>query len=99
MDIVWAGCVPVIIADHYHPPLQGLLDWDTFSIRVREEDVDHLKDILLGISAADYMLLTRRLARARDHLIWNNPPIPFDAFYSLLLLLWRRHSTLHMLGV
>lgn len=30
---------------------------------------------------------------ARKHLEWNNPPVPYDAFYMTLLELWeRRHS-------
>jgi hypothetical protein len=29
-----AGCVPVLINDHVEPIFHGILDWDTFSVRV-----------------------------------------------------------------
>ena len=90
MDAIWAGCVPVIIADHYHLPFSELVDWATFSVIVRESQLDRLKDVLQSIPDEVYAELQRNLAHVRPRFIWNDPPIPGDAFYSILTLLWRR---------
>ena len=37
MDAVWFGCIPVFLADHYHPPLHGLVDWDQLAVSVPEK--------------------------------------------------------------
>ena len=39
MDAVWFGCIPVFLADHYHPPLHGLLDWDQLAVSIPERQV------------------------------------------------------------
>ena len=39
MDALWFGCIPVLIADHYIPPLTDLLDWENFSVVVPESQV------------------------------------------------------------
>ena len=39
MDAVWFGCIPVFLADHYHPPLHGLVDWDQLAVSVPEREV------------------------------------------------------------
>ena len=41
MDALWFGCIPVLIADHYIPPLTDLLDWENFSVVVPESQVSH----------------------------------------------------------
>jgi len=33
------GCIPVILSDHYHLPLQGIVNWSEFSVIVREDEV------------------------------------------------------------
>lgn len=42
MDALWFGCIPVIIADYYVPPLYGLIDWAAMSITVPESQVSLL---------------------------------------------------------
>ena len=39
MDALWFGCIPVLIADHYIPPLTELLDWRNISVVVPESQV------------------------------------------------------------
>lgn len=39
MDAIWFGCIPVLIADHYIPPLTDLLDWENISVVVPENQV------------------------------------------------------------
>ena len=39
MDALWFGCVPVFVADHYLPPLYGLIPWQNISISIPEHQV------------------------------------------------------------
>ena len=39
MDALWFGCVPVIVADHYVPPLQDLVAWGSIAVSVPERQV------------------------------------------------------------
>ena len=39
MDALWFGCIPVLIADHYIPPLSDLLDWGDIAVVVPEAQV------------------------------------------------------------
>lgn len=39
MDAIWFGCIPVLLADHYHPPLHTLLDWNQLAILIPEKQV------------------------------------------------------------
>ena len=50
MDALWFGCIPVLIADYYVPPLLGLIKWDSITITVPEAQVENLKKILTSIS-------------------------------------------------
>ncbi len=43
-EVMESGRVPVIISDDWVPP--GGIDWDSFSIRVAEKDIDQLDEIL-----------------------------------------------------
>ena len=49
MDALWFGCIPVLIADYYVPPLLGLIQWNSIAITVPEAQVKNLKKILISI--------------------------------------------------
>lgn len=40
-EAIAAGCIPVIIADFYDPPFQGVFEYAAFSVRISESDVCH----------------------------------------------------------
>lgn len=94
MDAIWFGCVPVILADYYHLPLQGLLDWNVFSVIIPESQVDDLKKILLAISQERISEMQKALRQVYGHLTWNDPPRPYDAFNSVLFSLWQHRHVL-----
>lgn len=92
MDALWFGCIPVIIANYYVPPLYGLVDWSAISITVPESQLSNLKDILLTVSAERVEEMQLAIRKTYEHLTWNDPPKPFDAFHSVLFQLWtKRH--------
>ena len=49
MDALWFGCIPVLIADYYVPPLLGLVQWDAVTVTIPEAQVRNLKKILISI--------------------------------------------------
>ena len=49
MDALWFGCVPVLIADYYVPPLLGLIQWDSITVTIPEAHVKDLKKMLISI--------------------------------------------------
>lgn len=51
-DAILHGCLPVLVADNVHAVFESLLDWDAFSVRVKESMVHRLPDVLLSISDA-----------------------------------------------
>lgn len=48
-DAMTHGCIPVIIFDEVHAALESIIDFDSFSVRIKEADVDRILDILQAI--------------------------------------------------
>lgn len=94
MDAVFYGCIPVILSDHYHLPLQGVVDWNQFSVIVPESQVAELKSILQGISHSKISSMQKSLKQVYEHFVWNNPARPHDAFYSVMYQLWQRRNVI-----
>jgi hypothetical protein len=92
LDAIWFGCIPVIIADWYALPLQGLIEWTDIAVFVPESQVSKLKSLLLSVSAERLAEMQVNIKKVSKHMTWNDPPQPFDAFYSVLFQLWtKRH--------
>jgi hypothetical protein len=51
-DAAAHGCIPVVIMDRVHAVFESILDWDLFSVRVAESEVESLPQILAAISDA-----------------------------------------------
>ena len=41
-----AGCIPVIISDNYQLPFSEKIDWNSCSIKIKENELDNLLDII-----------------------------------------------------
>lgn len=92
VDAIMASCVPVIISDHYHLPLQGVVHWEEFSLIISESQISSLKDVLIRVSIAKHRSLQDKLRMVQRHFIWNEIPKPYDAFYSVMFELWQRRD-------
>lgn len=55
------GVVPVVIADGIIEPFEFDVDWDSFIVRVRRDEVHRLDEILRGIDDKTYEYKRRRL--------------------------------------
>jgi hypothetical protein len=62
-DAVLHGCIPVVIMDRVHAVFESVLDWDLFSVRVAESEVERLPQILASIPEDHVVRMQARLAR------------------------------------
>jgi hypothetical protein len=90
VEAIYAGCVPVLISDHYVPPFTDVLNWKSFSVEVPVKDVPNLKKILMKISPRQYIRMQRRVVQVRRHFEVHSPPKRFDVFHMVLHSVWLR---------
>ncbi|OVA17894.1 Exostosin-like [Macleaya cordata] len=90
VEALYAGCVPVLISDHYVPPFSDVLNWKSFSVEVPVSEIPNLKKILMGISQRHYIKMQRRGLEVRRHFEVNSPPKRFDVFHMILHSIWLR---------
>eukprot|EP00049_Salpingoeca_infusionum_P004990 m.86825 g.86825 ORF g.86825 m.86825 type:complete len:527 (-) comp12816_c0_seq1:1824-3404(-) len=90
MDAVWAGCIPVILSDHYQLPLQQHVRWETFAIVLPEVQMGQLRQILLA--HRDTVSQRRqRMAQVAAWLTWSDPATTtINAFHGILLEVYQR---------
>ncbi|TXG61438.1 hypothetical protein EZV62_012801 [Acer yangbiense] len=75
VEAIFYECVPVIIADNYVPPFFEVLNWDSFSVFVREKDIPNLRNILLSIPEEKYLLMQSRVKMVQKHFLWHKKPV------------------------
>ena len=71
-ESIYMNSIPVIIADGYEKPLSNQLDWDEFSITLKECDVDKLHGILSDIDVSKINDMRSMLARVNAQYINND---------------------------
>ena len=87
IEVMVFGCVPVIIADGYELPLAWLLDWDSFSIRVAEDEYDRVPKLL---DDANWAEMHDNLRRVVGFFVYHRTPLFGDAFWTTMLGVWRQ---------
>ncbi|XP_057992520.1 probable glycosyltransferase At5g03795 isoform X1 [Hevea brasiliensis] len=86
------GCVPVILSDYLDLPFSDILNWQKFSVIVKEKDVNNLKKILQDIPDEEYRTLQKNTIKVQKHFQWNTPAVRLDTFHMAMYELWlRRH--------
>ncbi|XP_058749957.1 probable glycosyltransferase At3g07620 [Vicia villosa] len=88
VEAIFSECVPVIISDNYVPPFFEVLEWEAFSVFVRESDVPSLRDILLSIPEEKYLALHFGVKKVQQHFLWHKIPVKFDLFHMILHSVW-----------
>ncbi|KAL6761490.1 exostosin-like glycosyltransferase [Haematococcus lacustris] len=74
-DSALHGCVPVIIMDNTLGPFESQIEYFEFSIRVRENQLAQLVDILLAVSPEQLKQLQEGLANVWMRFRWNGLPL------------------------
>jgi len=73
VESVSAGCIPVIIQNAgMLLPFQHHLDYDSFSLRIDEEDTLHLKEILLAMNVSRIAKLQSQVLLMTKHFRYDN---------------------------
>ncbi|KAG2501893.1 hypothetical protein HYH03_000391 [Edaphochlamys debaryana] len=62
-DAILHGCVPLIVMDEVHAVYESILDYDSFSIRIRESALEAVPDILNAVTPAHLAKMQRHLAK------------------------------------
>ncbi|KAK2645597.1 hypothetical protein Ddye_020792 [Dipteronia dyeriana] len=88
VEAIFYECVPVIISDNYVPPFFEVLNWDSFSLFVREKDIPNLRNILLSIPEEKYLLMQSRVKMVQKHFLWHKKPVKYDLFHMALHSIW-----------
>lgn len=88
VEAIYYECVPVIIADNFVPPFFEVLNWELFTVFVKESDIPNLKDILLSISEERYILMQRRVKEVQRHFLWHADPFKYDIFNMIFHSIW-----------
>eukprot|EP00947_MAST-08B_sp_MAST-8B-sp1_P003430 g3430.t1 len=97
-DSVMMGCIPVIIADNIELPFEQFLDYRSFTVKVAEEDVSRLKEILVSIPPEVIRQKQEMLKKVWVHFTYQRPSRTGDAFHMILRKLSQLHQRLHPIG-
>ncbi|CAL5361995.1 unnamed protein product [Camellia sinensis] len=96
VEVLYMGCVPILMKDHYVAPFSDVLNWKSFSVKVLMKDIPNLRTILMGISQRQYIRLQRRGLQVRRHFEVNLPLKRFDVFHMILHSIWLRRLNIRV---
>ncbi|KAG2437847.1 hypothetical protein HXX76_005465 [Chlamydomonas incerta] len=76
-DAVLHGCIPVVIMDNVHAVFESILDWESFSIRIREDDaaLEALPQLLEAVPPERVAKMQRNLARVWHRFAYATGPV------------------------
>jgi hypothetical protein len=87
---VVAGCVPVIIQERVFQPYEDLLPYEEFSLRLSNDEVEALPELLRAVTPAQLAALQAGLARHWPAFVWQRKH-GGRAFEHMLRALQRRY--------
>jgi hypothetical protein len=91
-DAIYAGCIPVFLADGTHYPFADILDWAKFSVRLSPTDLDHIEEILREIPIEKVEEMQANLVAIREAFIYSPDESPEDELTRQGPLFFALHS-------
>jgi len=76
LESMSAGAVPVIISDHFVLPFSEILDWNSFSIVIKQDDIDSIPRVLDNISPSKYEYMQKNVV-----MVYENY---FSSYYQVM---------------
>ncbi|PSC71723.1 exportin-1-like isoform X2 [Micractinium conductrix] len=70
VEAMLAGCMPLIVQEHVFLPYEDLLPYETFSLRLTNDDLAQLRDILRGVTDQQYRQLLEGVVRNAPAFNW-----------------------------
>ena len=65
------GCVPIIIQEHVFQPFEDILPYEEFSIRLNNDDIRNLPEILRSVTPTQLKILQQGLKKYWPAFIWD----------------------------
>ena len=96
VEAIYYDCIPVIIADGFVLPFSDVLNWDTFSLQVKEKDIPRLKEILENVPLAACEEMQSKIREVRRHFLFNQSPQRYDLFHMVLHSIWLRRLNIQL---
>ncbi|KAK8854600.1 hypothetical protein IAR55_003339 [Kwoniella newhampshirensis] len=75
-DAIYAGCIPVLIAEGSHYPFATFLDWSKFSVRVAPTELDRIEEILAAIPLSKVEEMQANLVSIREAFLYSTDENP-----------------------
>ena len=88
-----AGCVPVIVQEHVVQAFEDVLPYETFSVRLSNDDLPRIREILRGVTPEQYRGMLHALGAHRGAFFWQ-PDMGGKAFDYTIASLRRRYLNL-----
>ncbi|KAL8189597.1 hypothetical protein R6Q57_029163 [Mikania cordata] len=95
-EAIYAGCVPVVIKDHYVLPYSDVLDWSQFSVQVPVDKIPEIKRILQEIPFSKYMEMQQKVVEVQKHFMINLPAKHYDVIHMILHSVWLRRLNVQL---
>jgi hypothetical protein len=73
-DAVLHGCVPVVIMDGVHSIFESILDWDAFGLRVAQDQLEQLPQLLQAVTPERLAAMQAALAKVWHRFTWFSHP-------------------------
>lgn len=71
-ESIYMNSIPIIIADGYKKPIADDIDWNEFSLTIKEQDIYKIEDIINSISDDEIIRMKEKLEFINQNYINNN---------------------------
>ena len=89
-EAVCHDTIPVLVSDAWVPPFSEMVPFESYGVRIKEADVEHLVDVLTNMSHSEREIKRQNAMR----LCYSSIITPYHQIDTLLRILFRRYHHL-----